>query len=58
MLHMCVYMHSHFIKNHPIQILEDIALISGSANVLDGGNRRGTNYPWRNGDGLNPPRYI
>jgi hypothetical protein len=27
MLHMCVYMHSHFIKNHPIQILEDGPLI-------------------------------
>jgi hypothetical protein len=28
MLHMCVYMHSRFIKNHPIQILEDGPLIS------------------------------
>jgi hypothetical protein len=28
MLRMCVYMHSHFIKNHPIQILEDGPLIS------------------------------
>jgi hypothetical protein len=25
---MCVYMHSHFIKNHSIRILKDGALIS------------------------------
>jgi hypothetical protein len=28
MLYMCVYMHSHFVKNHPIRILEDGLLIS------------------------------
>jgi hypothetical protein len=28
MLHMCVYMHSRFIENHPIRILEDEPLIS------------------------------
>jgi hypothetical protein len=28
MLHMCVYMHSHFIENHLIQSLEDGPLIS------------------------------
>jgi hypothetical protein len=28
MLRMCVYMHSRFVENHPIQILEDGALIS------------------------------
>jgi hypothetical protein len=28
MLHMCVYMHSRFIENHPIRILEDGPLIS------------------------------
>jgi hypothetical protein len=28
MLHMCVCRHSHFIENHPIQILEDGHLIS------------------------------
>jgi hypothetical protein len=28
MLRMCVYMHSRFIGNHPIQILEDGPLIS------------------------------
>jgi hypothetical protein len=28
MLHMCVCMHSHFIENHPIWILEDGLLIS------------------------------
>jgi hypothetical protein len=28
MLHMCVYMHSRFIENHPILILEDGPLIS------------------------------
>jgi hypothetical protein len=28
MLRMCVYMHSHFIENHPIRILEDEPLIS------------------------------
>jgi hypothetical protein len=28
MLHMCVYMHSRFVKNHPIQILKDGPLIS------------------------------
>jgi hypothetical protein len=28
MLHMCVYMHSRFIENHPIRILEDGSLIS------------------------------
>jgi hypothetical protein len=28
MLRMCVYMHSRFIENHPIQILEDGPLIS------------------------------
>jgi hypothetical protein len=28
MLRMCVYMHSHFIENHLIQILEDEPLIS------------------------------
>jgi hypothetical protein len=28
MVHMCVYMHSHFIENHTIQILEDGRLIS------------------------------
>jgi hypothetical protein len=28
MLRMCVYMHSHFIENHPIQILNDGPLIS------------------------------
>jgi hypothetical protein len=28
MLRMCVYMHSRFVKNHPIQILEDGPLIS------------------------------
>jgi hypothetical protein len=27
MLRMCVYMHSHFIKNHPIWILKDGPLI-------------------------------
>jgi hypothetical protein len=27
MLRMCVYMHSCFIENHPIQILEDGSLI-------------------------------
>jgi hypothetical protein len=25
---MCVYMHSHFVENHPIWILEDGPLIS------------------------------
>jgi hypothetical protein len=28
MLHMCVYMHSRFVENHPIRILEDGPLIS------------------------------
>jgi hypothetical protein len=28
MLRMCVYMHSHFVENHPIRILEDGSLIS------------------------------
>jgi hypothetical protein len=28
MLRICVYMHSHFVKNHPIRILEDGPLIS------------------------------
>jgi hypothetical protein len=28
MLRLCVYMHSRFIENHPIQILEDGLLIS------------------------------
>jgi hypothetical protein len=28
MLRMCVYMHSHFVENHPIRILEDRPLIS------------------------------
>jgi hypothetical protein len=28
MLHMCVYMHSCFVENHPIRILEDGPLIS------------------------------
>jgi hypothetical protein len=28
MLHMCVHMHSCFIENHPIRILEDGLLIS------------------------------
>jgi hypothetical protein len=28
MLHMCVYMHSRFIENHPIWILEGRPLIS------------------------------
>jgi hypothetical protein len=28
MLHMCVYMYSRFIENHPIRILEDGPLIS------------------------------
>jgi hypothetical protein len=28
MLHMCVYMHSHIIENHPIRMLEDRPLIS------------------------------
>jgi hypothetical protein len=28
MLRMCVYMHSRFVENHPIQILEDGSLIS------------------------------
>jgi hypothetical protein len=28
MFHMCVYMHSRFVENHPIQILEDGPLIS------------------------------
>jgi hypothetical protein len=28
MLRMCVYMHSHFVENHPIRILEDGPLIS------------------------------
>jgi hypothetical protein len=28
MLHMCVYMYSHFIENHPIRILKDGPLIS------------------------------
>jgi hypothetical protein len=28
MLHMCVYMHSRFVKSHPIRILEDGPLIS------------------------------
>jgi hypothetical protein len=28
MLHMCIYMHSRFIENHLIRILEDGALIS------------------------------
>jgi hypothetical protein len=28
MLHMCVYMHSRIIENHPIWILEDGPLIS------------------------------
>jgi hypothetical protein len=27
MLHMCVYMHSRFIENHPIQILKDGSII-------------------------------
>jgi hypothetical protein len=27
MLRMCVYMHSHFVENHPIRILEDGPLI-------------------------------
>jgi hypothetical protein len=27
MLRMCVYMHSRFVENHPIQILEDGPLI-------------------------------
>jgi hypothetical protein len=27
MLHMCVCMHSHFVENHPIRILEDRLLI-------------------------------
>jgi hypothetical protein len=27
MLRTCVYMHSHFIENHPIRILEDGPLI-------------------------------
>jgi hypothetical protein len=28
MIRMCVYMHSRFIENHPIRILEDGPLIS------------------------------
>jgi hypothetical protein len=28
MLRMCVYMHSRFVENHPIRILEDVPLIS------------------------------
>jgi hypothetical protein len=28
MLRMCVYMHSRFVENHPIQILKDGHLIS------------------------------
>jgi hypothetical protein len=28
MLYMCVYMHSHFVENHPIRILEDGPFIS------------------------------
>jgi hypothetical protein len=27
MLHMCVYMHSRFVENHPIQILKDGSII-------------------------------
>jgi hypothetical protein len=27
MLHICVYMHSRFVENHPIRILEDGPLI-------------------------------
>jgi hypothetical protein len=27
MIHMCVYMHSRFVENHPIQILKDGSII-------------------------------
>jgi hypothetical protein len=42
MLRICVYMHSRFIENHSIQILEDGPLISEMVlsqlvSVLDGG---------------------
>jgi hypothetical protein len=29
MVRMCVYMHSRFVENHPIWVLEDGPLISG-----------------------------
>jgi hypothetical protein len=40
MLRMCVYMHSRFVENHPIRILEDGLLISEV--VLSHGSRVGT----------------
>jgi hypothetical protein len=33
MLRMCVYMHSRFVENHPIRILEDGPLISKGGSV-------------------------
>jgi hypothetical protein len=43
MLHMCVYMHSRFVENHPVQILEDGPLIS--EGVL-------SHYTWVQGTNL------
>jgi hypothetical protein len=40
MLRMCVYMHSRFVENHPIRILENGPLIS--EGVL---SQLWTNYP-------------
>jgi hypothetical protein len=41
MLHMCVYMHSRFVENHPIRILKDGPLISGGvlSHLCDRGMR-------------------
>jgi hypothetical protein len=41
MLRMCVYMHSRFVENHPIRILEDGPLISdGVLSQWFSGERR------------------
>jgi hypothetical protein len=37
MLHMCVYMHSRFVENHPIRILEDGPIISVGVLSQNGG---------------------
>jgi hypothetical protein len=41
MLRMCVYMHSRFVENHPIQIMEDGPLIS--KGVLSHAQKMGYN---------------
>jgi hypothetical protein len=42
MFHMCVYMHSHFIENHPIRILEDGPRIFEGVLSQEGDDLRGS----------------